>query len=523
MSSEPNTAGTSEHGTSTLLADQEAACARLTVLARTREATTTKVLPIHLLPRWSVPFLVGPSGSGKEIVCRETARRLGDWPYRRWEVGSWTLLSNRASGTTLDQIEQFIEANPRGCLVYLAGIEALRVSVERSSGWHLACVSEVEQFLDWTASRPTRFLRRDGGWMEHPRVLVAVGGRFAGLWGEREPGGPEGAEAWKHADREHLADAPAVAAWLSEHSGLPSGIHRRLTPRPDVLRPITAQEAAHTAQRLHRCLPSLLDGIEAGELAAALQGPEGWRAVTHVIEEAIMSGHEDLPGIGRSSNGVIPNRSNLSLASSTSLPSQPSHPDASSPATSVHPSPLPLSASRPPPKPNKPRRPPRLADWLGLPGYRSTLLPAARRLGLASVAHLEALATARGYTLPGSEECAANLFPSSAWQAEFCDLQLAVALLSPGLQYDERAICRGVLVLSRLLRVTEPLRISREAGRERSYRVIRHVAALGHECQPQNALWHRLLSVLPPVSPYHPNLPANVMPDPAIREVFSIA
>ena len=179
--------------------DQRDACERLLTLARVRVSTTEATLPNSLLARWSVPLLVGPAGSGKEFMCQEVARRLGKKPCRRWEVGSWIIVSNRSSGTTLEQIEKFIDDHPQGCVIYLAGIDTLGTTSDRNLGYHQARASEVEQFLDWTASRPIHFIRRDGSSLR-PSVLVIVGGRFAALWGDNELGGPTGAEAWKNSD-----------------------------------------------------------------------------------------------------------------------------------------------------------------------------------------------------------------------------------------------------------------------------------------------------------------------------------
>lgn len=477
-----------------LTGDQQNACERLLALARVRRGTTEATLPVSVLGRWSVPLLVGPAGSGKEYVCQEVARRIGDKPCRRWEIASWIIVSNRSSGTTLEQIEKFIDDYPQGCVIYLAGIDTLGTTSERNLGYHQARLAEVEQFLDWTASRPAHFIRRDGSALR-PNALVIVGGRFAALWGDNELGGPSGVDAWKNADQEPLADARAVSSWLAERSEVPGDILRRVAPEPLVLRRLDEAEAARLAEVVCRSLPPALDGIESNELTAALRGPGGWRAVAHVIEQALVSGYEGLP-----------------IADSTVAASPPASPPSQvvAPAQSV-----------PRRKPTKKIKPLRLADHLSLGSHRSTLLPQARRLGLTNISHLEALAVARGYTLPGSDDAVPQIFSADAWKAEMRDVELAVALLSPGLEFCERAICRGALMLLRVSRVTESFWIVREAGRERSWQVIRHIALLGLQSHPQETHWRNLLAVLPRESTYCPALLEGTMPDEAILKVLA--
>ena len=479
-----------------LTGDQQNACERLLAIARVRSRTTEAALPVSVLGRWSVPLLVGPAGSGKEFVCQEVARRLGNKPCRRWEIASWIIVSNRSSGTTLEQIEKFIDDHPQGCVIYLAGIDTLGTTSERNLGYHQARLAEVEQFLDWTASRPMHFIRRDGSALR-PNVLVIVGGRFSALWGDNELGGPTGVDAWKNADHEPLAGTRAVSAWLAERSEVPTGILRRVASEPLILRRLDEAEAARLAEIVCRSLPPTLDGIESDELTAALRGPGGWRAVGNVIEQALVSGYEG-----------------LSIADDPIAASAPASPPSQAAASAQ-------TITRR--KPAKKSKPVRLADHLSFGSHRSTLLPQARRLGLTSITHLEALAVARGYLLPEGDDAGPQIFSADAWKAEMRDVELAVALLSPGLEYCERAICRGALMLLRISRITESFWIVREAGRERSWQVIRHVALLGLQAHPQEAHWRNLLAVLPRESTYCPALPEGAMPDEAILKVLASA
>ena len=209
-----------------LAADQENACERLLALARVRAMTTVDALPVGVLDHWSVPLLVGPAASGKAFVCAEVARRWGDKPCRRWEVSGWTLASNRANGNTPEQLQAFIAGNPGGCVVYLAGIDALSTAHEYYANYTLAVAGEIAQFLTQATARLACFIGRDGN-VVSAQVLVVVGGCFGPLWGDATVS-PAPRETWRLADTAPLADSQAVARWLLEESCLPAGILRRL-------------------------------------------------------------------------------------------------------------------------------------------------------------------------------------------------------------------------------------------------------------------------------------------------------
>ena len=113
--------------------DQHKICERLLLLGKVREMSSESTVSVTVLRRWSVPLLVGPAGSGKGFVCEEVARRSGNKPYRRWELGSWIIVANRSSGTTLEEIQQFITDNPTGCVIYLAGVDTLGQIEERAT------------------------------------------------------------------------------------------------------------------------------------------------------------------------------------------------------------------------------------------------------------------------------------------------------------------------------------------------------------------------------------------------------
>ena len=328
-----------------------------------------------------------------------------------------------------------------------------------------------------------RFPRRDGGTFE-AKVLVVAGGRFAPLWGDSEVGGPTGSDLWRLADSESLADARSVASWLADNSGVPVGILRRLATEPLLLRRMHSEEAERLAARLHDNLPRSLDGISAEEIATALLSPHGWRAVDEIIQHALIVGYEHLP-LSDEKTGTQ--------------------------ASEIH-KPAEVKAAKAP-------RPARLGEKLGLPASHSRLLGKARRLGLRTASDLESLAIARDYFLPG--ECEFWFAPEKVPPSEFSNLELAMALLSPCLEFCQGTIDRGVLVLRAEVMVSEPIKIIMESQRARADLVIRHIALIGRELAAQHEPWHKILGLLPRVSPENPVLKAGVMRDESIGRILA--
>ena len=487
-----------DHLEPVLAADQEDACERLLALARVRASTTEDALPVGVLSNWTVPLLIGPTGTGKAFICREVARRWGDRSCRRWDVSGWTLSSSRSSQNTPEQLQAYVAGNPAGCVVYLAGIDALVASHDYYASHNLAVADEIAQFLTRATARPASFLGRDGS-VVSAKVLVVVGGCFAALWGDSTVGGPNRREAWRYADPEPLADDHAVARWLREESSLPASILRLLAPEPLVLRRLNRVDADRLSVRLRDRLPRCLDGLGADEFSKALLSISGWRAVAALIERAWVAGHEPLTSANANDSQLASPyvrelASDLAQATSPELKSAQAEP-----LTSLLPA--------------------RLGTRLGIPSNRSRLIAKARRLGLRTTGDVEWLALARGYLLPGEDSGKA-----AAWEranrSEFSDVELVAALLSPCLEWSEQAICRGAVMLAALLVVVAPESIVYEARRARGELVLRHVAWIGATLHPQHRRWRDLLLVLPTIR-VTPAFASGLMPDEAIRRVLS--
>ncbi len=464
--------------------DQRHACDWLVSLARVRADTTEEGLPTHVLNRWVIPLLVGSAGSGKNYVCEEVARRLGGLPCRRWDVRPWVTTANRDSDTTLEQLVAYIEANPGGCVVYLAGVDALMS--ESDNSYLRSVISEVTQFLDQASTRPVRFQKRNGSLIQ-AKALVIVGGCFAELWGDADVGSPHGADAWQLADREPPSVATA-AKWLLECSQLPSSVLQRLSPEPMILRRIDGAQIEKIALRLRDNLPRSLDGLGTAELCAALQSPYGWRAVAALIERAWVEGHEPLPTleVGAETPAPVPQIICIELPEFD-------HSD-----------------------PN--RLPPRLGERLGIPSNRSRLIAKARRLGLCTAADLNQLAAVRGYRLPGEDEAetaAAELIS----RTDFSDIELMAALLSPCIEWHVQAICRGVWMLATFMDGRDPAYLYHEINRARGHLIVRHVARIGRKIYPDALSWRSLLndySWMP-----DPSFQPGMMPDELIRRILA--
>ena len=428
--------------------------------------------------------LSGQSQSGKAYVCEEVARRWGQKPCRRWEVGSWITNSNRISQTTLEQIRAFVSGNPTGCVVYLAGMDLLGVKAEHNASYAVAIAGEITQFLDDASARPARFTGYYGNAIQ-ANVLVVVGGCFAAMWGDTAIDGPSGGEAWRLADGDPLAGPHAVTKWLLEHSRLPADILRRLSPEPLILHRIDREQAQRLAVRLCDNLPPSLDGLRVEEFRDALQSPHGWRAVAALIERAWVDGHDTL---------LVP-QTEATVPPTLAPSSEPAKPDSDTPSPSV-----------------------RLGERLGIPSSRSRLVAHARRLGLRDTWDMEKLFIARGFRLPG-ENVSGTLFTESVTSVVFTDTELAALLLSPCLEMNARVICRGAFLLAAQLAVVSPESIVYEVRRARGEMVVRHVTWLGSQIYPQDRRWRDLLRMLPSVRVI-PAFAPGIMPDEAIRQAI---
>ena len=152
-----------------------------------------------------------------------------------------------------------------------------------------------------------------------------------------------------------------------------------------------------------------------------------------------------------------------------------------------------------------------LARKLGGPVHHSLLLRKAREVGLHGASELIGLAIARGcqHYRGGPEPVPTEPLP----QAVFSDEELAVALLSPCLPYDPRAVRVGAQMLGG--HGNQPRRLALLARRERAENVVRHVAVAGQLTEPCEPFWEELLAALPPALPSRAALPAGVLPHPS--------
>lgn len=146
-----------------------------------------------------------------------------------------------------------------------------------------------------------------------------------------------------------------------------------------------------------------------------------------------------------------------------------------------------------------------LASRLGTTEHLSPLLRRVSRLGLGP-RELEALSVQRGCRhYAGGNPAPAPTVPRSV----LSDLELAIALLSPGLPYDPHTLRCGAAMLGAA--GNDPRRVARWAAMERCVPVVRHVAEAGRRYEPTNPFWPELLAALPPSRPPK----AGVLPHPS--------
>ena len=152
-----------------------------------------------------------------------------------------------------------------------------------------------------------------------------------------------------------------------------------------------------------------------------------------------------------------------------------------------------------------------LARKLGTPEHHSLLLRKAKQIGLHGASELIGLAIARGCRHYRGGPEPVPIRPLS--RAAFSDEELAIALLSPCLSYNPRAVRVGAQMLGG--HGNQPNRLVLLARRERSENVVRHVAAAGRSTEPHEPFWNELLEALRPALPSRYVLPVGVLPHPS--------
>jgi hypothetical protein len=154
-----------------------------------------------------------------------------------------------------------------------------------------------------------------------------------------------------------------------------------------------------------------------------------------------------------------------------------------------------------------------IAAPLGTSEHLSPLLLKTRRLGLPRAEDLERLAVFRGlryYDSHGDsqrESQASPLIPESGSEGGLTHEELAIALLSPATPYSQQRIRIGAAMLA--AEGNQPESLAALALQERCDPVVRYIAQCGHDVEPANPFWDKLLELLPAgnSSPLHCELP----------------
>lgn len=143
---------------------------------------------------------------------------------------------------------------------------------------------------------------------------------------------------------------------------------------------------------------------------------------------------------------------------------------------------------------------PTLARKLGMTEHLSPLLRKTRQLGLAPV-DLAALAVLRGCAYYDHGAPPPRVVVS---RDQLPDVELAIALLHPGMPYDPQRIRLGAAMLASLDNRAED--VAWLAKTERCEPVVRAVAEAGGAFEPSNSFWVQLLARLPPGLPMRPGV-----------------
>lgn len=142
-----------------------------------------------------------------------------------------------------------------------------------------------------------------------------------------------------------------------------------------------------------------------------------------------------------------------------------------------------------------------LAARLGTTAHLSPLLMKARRLGLEQAEDFERLAVSRGlryYDSHGDSRKACpptSIVQKSGIDEDFNNEELAIALLSLAAPYSQQRIRIGAAILA--AEGNRPEALAALAQRERCGMIVRYIAECGHEVEPGNPFWLKLLERLP--------------------------
>lgn len=94
------------------------------------------------------PLLIGPSGSGKSHVIRQTAKSLGV-PFFHVNLSDWIVRGAYSKPYTLDTIAGFVRDHESG-IILLDEVDKLRTDFVATQGWWQSIATETFALLDGT-------------------------------------------------------------------------------------------------------------------------------------------------------------------------------------------------------------------------------------------------------------------------------------------------------------------------------------------------------------------------------------
>lgn len=233
-----------------------------------------------LVPRWSHPLVIGPSGSGKRHAIRRAAAACS-LSYYEFDLGAWNL--EHRDGT-LRAVQRVIRERGATALIHLTGLDGIAPALlngdQVNLSYRLMQAAEVVQVLGELGSRA------------ESQPFLVVSGRFSSLFGKSAELDRLGeSDQWRKADTDALS-AEATTAALTRNGLISSAIMSRLMLPPVIVARPDLAEADELASKIHaisKAAGPAFDGLDLpeSEVAEILRGEDGWLALTRRFQQRL--------------------------------------------------------------------------------------------------------------------------------------------------------------------------------------------------------------------------------------------
>lgn len=201
-------------------------------------------------------LVVGPRGSGKDVVIQEALSRLSV-PVLKLNPGSW-VLSGSTGRPTLRVVRDFLRMNRRGCIV-LERLDSLR---DTGTDWNHCVLQEIRMLLEgrhWSSGEQAS---EEDERLDVPQDFAMLAtATFASLWGQREHHEPNetddlrAMEIWKYSDREPITDPEAILDYVESGRDLLADLSQMFSPEVVIVPPVSLEDSKDLISRIERSLP----------------------------------------------------------------------------------------------------------------------------------------------------------------------------------------------------------------------------------------------------------------------------